>query len=263
MHAPVFVRDSDELLRRAYPKSRTATPSGWSCASSTARSRGRLLEVEAVTPRLPGRARLPSRRRGLLPRLAGARASLSHNRAMSATVESAAGERFAPANGIELAYDELGDPGGRPAAPDHGPRDPDDPLGRGLLRAARRARLPGDPLRQPRHRPLDQDRRRRCRSDRGDAARPRPPGLPAARHGRRHGRPARPPRDRARPRRRRLDGRDDRPAAGDRAPRAGALAVLDHVDDRQPPARSAALARLRLAAGEAAVGAARATSSRR
>ena len=55
---------------------RTATPSGWSCASSTARSRARLLEVEAVDARLPGRPRLPARHRGLLPRLARARAAL-------------------------------------------------------------------------------------------------------------------------------------------------------------------------------------------
>jgi pimeloyl-ACP methyl ester carboxylesterase len=33
---------------------------------------------------------------------------------MSATAESATGERFAPANGIELCYEELGDPGGEP-----------------------------------------------------------------------------------------------------------------------------------------------------
>ena len=33
---------------------------------------------------------------------------------MSATVESAAGERFAQANGLELCYEELGDPAGEP-----------------------------------------------------------------------------------------------------------------------------------------------------
>jgi pimeloyl-ACP methyl ester carboxylesterase len=33
---------------------------------------------------------------------------------MSATVESATGEQFAPANGIELCYEELGDPAGEP-----------------------------------------------------------------------------------------------------------------------------------------------------
>ena len=33
---------------------------------------------------------------------------------MSATVETAAGERFAQANGIELCYEELGDPAGEP-----------------------------------------------------------------------------------------------------------------------------------------------------
>src|SRR4051812_47700850 len=33
---------------------------------------------------------------------------------MSATAESATGERFASANGIELCYEELGDPDGTP-----------------------------------------------------------------------------------------------------------------------------------------------------
>ena len=33
---------------------------------------------------------------------------------MSTTAERVAGERIAPANGIELAYDEHGDPGGEP-----------------------------------------------------------------------------------------------------------------------------------------------------
>src|SRR5215208_1722154 len=33
---------------------------------------------------------------------------------MSATAESTTGERFAPANGIELCYEELGDPAGEP-----------------------------------------------------------------------------------------------------------------------------------------------------
>ena len=61
------------------------------------------------------------------------------------------------------------------------------------------------------------------------------------RHGRRHLRADGPPRDRVGPHGRRLDGRDDRPADGDRPPRAGALAGLDDVDDRQPldrPARA-------------------------
>ena len=48
-------------------------------------------------------------------------------------------------------------PGG--AARD-GPRHADGRLARGLLRGVRRARLPRDPVRQPRHRPLDA----RCRA---------------------------------------------------------------------------------------------------
>src|SRR3954469_18415747 len=33
---------------------------------------------------------------------------------MSATAESATGEQFAPANGIEVCYEDLGDPAGEP-----------------------------------------------------------------------------------------------------------------------------------------------------
>ena len=51
---------------------------------------------------------------------------------------------------------------------------------------------------------------------------------------------------RAGPRRRRLDGRHDRPDAGRRAPRAGALADLDHVHHGQPLARPALAQRLSL-----------------
>ena len=104
-----------------------------------------------------------------------------------------------------------------------------------LLRAAGRARLPRRPLRQPRHRPLDHDRRGRdALAARHDARSPRQRRLPAQRHGRRHLRPDGPPGHRVGPRRRRLDGRDDRPDDGDRAARAGALDGLDDVDDRQP-----------------------------
>ena len=92
-----------------------------------------------------------------------------------------------------------------------------------LLRDARRARLPRRPLRQPRHRPLDEDRR-------GRDARSRSTCSPAA---------ARPRayllRDMADdtfglmdhlgidvgPRGRRLDGRDDRPDDGDRRSPSG------------------------------------------
>ena len=49
-------------------------------------------------------------------------------------------------------------PLGPAAAAGHGARDAADPLGHRALRAARRARLPRDPLRQPRRRALDQDR---------------------------------------------------------------------------------------------------------
>ena len=99
-----------------------------------------------------------------------------------------------------------------------------------------------DPLRQPRHRPLDDDRlggdARPARHDRAAGATAL---LPADGHGRRHLRPDGPPRDRVGARGRRLDGRDDRPDDGDRAARAGPLAGLDDVDHRQPLGRVADL----------------------
>ena len=61
-------------------------------------------------------------------------------------------------------------PGGSRAAARDGPGDADDRLARGLLRRAGRPRLPRDPLRQPRRRPLDArcatSRCRRCASSR-------------------------------------------------------------------------------------------------
>ena len=115
-----------------------------------------------------------------------------------------------------------------------------------------RARLPRDPLRQPRHRPLVEARGRagaepgcRCCSASatpaytltdlaGDAA-----GLlDALEH-------------RLRPRRRRVDGRDDRADARDRAPGAGALPRLDHVRPGHARHAAAAAARLRDADAQA------------
>ena len=134
---------------------------------------------------------------------------------------------------------------------DHGPGGADDLLAGGALRAARRAGLPGDPVRQPRHRPLDDDRLGGRAGERGDGAGLRPAGLPAERHGGRHGRPAGSPGDRSRACGRRLDGRDDRPAGGDRPSAADALALLDHVGHGQPALPDAALARVRDPDGEA------------
>ena len=101
---------------------------------------------------------------------AGRRSAAATMRLMEALSE----ERLAPSNGIELAYQEVGDPDGEPLLLIMGLGDPDARLGRGALRDARRARLPGHPLRQPRHRPLDDDRRG------GDAGPPRHDARPRA-----------------------------------------------------------------------------------
>ena len=73
MHAPMFVRDTDELYEEIYPK--LGHPEGdWQelrefyCPLS-----GRLLETEAVPPGYPVHARVPARHRGLLQGLAGKR----------------------------------------------------------------------------------------------------------------------------------------------------------------------------------------------
>ena len=67
----------------------------------------------------------------------------------------------------------------------------------------------------------------------------------------------------ARPRGRRLDGRHDRPDARRRAPRAGALPDLDHVQHRQPLARPAAPEHLQVPAAPPALATATPTSSAR
>ncbi len=147
-------------------------------------------------------------------------------------------ERLAP-----VERDRARLPGGRrsrrrAAAADHGAGDADARLGRGFLLDAGRTRLPRRSLRQPRHRPLDQDRVGGAAAAHRHAARPPPHrALPAARHGRGHDRADGPSGDRVGAPGRRLDGRDDRPDGGDPPARAGALAGLDDVDDRQPLAR--------------------------
>ena len=63
---------------------------------------------------------------------------------------------------------------GRPgAAARDGARDAADPLGPGVLRGPRRARLPRDPLRQPRRGHVDEDRRARAERDARDGGPPR------------------------------------------------------------------------------------------
>ena len=72
MHAVIYVRDSERVdCARSTRSSATPTPSGWSCASSTARSRGHLLEVEALPPGYPVVHEFLPDLQGLLRGLAG------------------------------------------------------------------------------------------------------------------------------------------------------------------------------------------------
>ena len=90
---------------------------------------------------------------------ASSRRATANLPAMSAsTAESLAGERLAPANGIELAYEELGDPAGEPILLIMGLATQMIYWDEAFCALLGGARLPGDPLRQPRHRPLDQAR---------------------------------------------------------------------------------------------------------
>ncbi len=254
MHALVFIRDSDELLREVYPRMAHCDPEWMELREFYCPRSGRLLEVEAVTRGLPGGPRLPPRHRGLLRGLA--RAGACPELMERAAAEAATAAAREPGADRARERDRARLRGARRPVraadgADHGPGGADDLLAGGALRAARRAGLPGDPVRQPRHRPLDDDRLGGRAGERGDGAGLRPAGIQAERHGGRHGRPAGSPGDRSRARGRRLDGRDDRPAGGDRPSAADALALLDHVGHGQPALPDAALARVRDPDGEA------------
>ena len=115
--------------------------------------------------------------------------------------------------GIRLCYETFGDPADPPLLLIMGLGTQMVAWHEDFCGAARRARLPRHPLRQPRHRPLDAPRRRADADARGRsccAVRPRPT---ARGHGGRRRRPARRPRHRGGARRRRVDGRHDRPDA--------------------------------------------------
>ena len=148
---------------------------------------------------------------------------------------------------IEVAYERFGDPRAARAARD-GPWHADHRLGRGLLRGARRPRLPrrsASTTATSASRRTSPTRRRPTWSRRSCAATPRR-RLHAVRHGRGQRRAARRARPRERARRRRLDGRHDRPDDGDRAPRARALA---RPRSCPPPATAASASPRRGAAG--------------
>ena len=149
-------------------------------------------------------------------------------------------ERMAPANGIELCYQEMGDPDGMPLLLVMGLATQMIAWHEGFCSL----------LADRGYRVIRFDNRDIGRSTKiGEAGVPSKVdlllgrrvhrALPAARHGQGLGRPARLPGDRPGPHRRRLDGRDDRPADGDRPSAPGPLDGLDHVDHRQPPQRPA------------------------
>ena len=132
-----------------------------------------------------------------------------------------------PANGIELCYQEIGDPDGEPLLLVMGLGDADDRLGRRAsarcspTRGFRVVRFDNRDIGRSTHlddAPVPEPRRDAARRRRADAP------YTLRRHGRRRRRAARRPRLGRRARGRRLDGRDDRPDARDPAPGARALA---------------------------------------
>ena len=149
-------------------------------------------------------------------------------------------ERLAPSNGIEIAYQEVGDPDGEPLILVMGLATQMIAWDEEFCAHAGGTWLPRRPLRQPRHRPLDHARRRaraqsRWTSSCADARRAAyllsdmaadtvglmdHLGIESAHVAGD------------------LDGRDDRPDDGDRAPGPDPLAGLDALDHRQPPGRA-------------------------
>ncbi len=126
------------------------------------------------------------------------------------------------ANGITLEYDEFGSRSAPPMLLIMGLGGQMIWWDERVLPPARRPRLSRHPLRQPRHRDVDQARRRLPQPGSarhaGDVRQQGRAAVHAARHGGGRGRAARRARDRERARRRRLDGRDDRAAHGDPLP---------------------------------------------
>ncbi len=149
-------------------------------------------------------------------------------------------ERLAPCNGIEIAYQEVGDPDGEPLI---------------LVMGLATQMIAWDEdfcsmLAERGFRVIRFDNRDIGHSTKLDGAhvpdrldiflrRRETARLPALRHGRRHRRPDGPPGNRLGPRGRHLDGRDDRPDDRDRASGPDPLAGLDVLDHRQPLGRPA------------------------
>ena len=153
-------------------------------------------------------------------------------------------EALASVNGVTLCYQFLRRRECASDPVDHGARDPDGHLGRGILRNAREAGISRCPIRQSRHRPVVAHRHTgagefRRADPEADARRSDRSALRVARHGGRRRRFARSSGNRARACGWRIDGRHDRAGNGHPFSAAHADADLDHVLDGQSGAAAA------------------------
>ena len=125
------------------------------------RATGRPIEIGPYVRYLTQEVRRDLRARGGTAACPGEPLAARHPLApaMPGAVVFAAMPR-AQTNGIELEYETLWRSVEAHRAADHGARGADAGLGRALLQLARRPWLPRRPVRQPRHRPLDEDRGR-------------------------------------------------------------------------------------------------------
>ena len=209
------IRSRMRFERRVWSCSRLVTSRLRSRWPTTRRSRRRcrergssllLVAAPAGTSVIAAAAALASGRRHVSVRQPAAILGAAEAR-MSVAVARGVG----PAR-IDIAYERFGDPGSPPVLLVMGLGTQMLGWPDGFCERARRPRRARDPLRQPRHRPVDPPDRCAAARRPGGAARRHVVGvLPAVGHGRRHRRAARRARAGQRAPRRRLDGRDDRP----------------------------------------------------